>query len=246
MDRESPPAALGPAPAGSDSAIGRVLGVFVAPARTFESIARRPGWVAPLLLSTILSLLATAVLLPRIDFEAAVRDQLAARDEAVSEERIEKIVDAQKRFSGLLYVWGTLAPTVIALLLAGVFWLSFKAFGWDHSYRQSLGVTSHAYLPNCLSALLLIVFTMRLDRFNPADLGDIVRSSPAFLVDRQANPVFHSLLQSLDVFSTWVLVLLVIGYSIVAKVSRGKAAAIIVSIWGLYVLGKAGFTAIFS
>ena len=107
-------------------------------------------------------------------------------------------------------------------------------------------MTSHAYLPNCLAAILLAVIAMRLERFNPADLGDLVRSNPAFLVDRHTSPVLHSLLQSVDVFSIWVLVLLVIGYSIAAKVSRGKAASIIVSLWALYVLGKAGFTAIFS
>ncbi len=243
---DSPPVSPEPVAAGADSALGRIFGVFVAPSRTFAAIAQRPTWVAPLLIATVLSLLATAVLLPRMDFEASLREQLAARDEAVSEERVEKILDAQKRFSGLVYVWGALAPTVITLLFAGIFWLSFKAFGWDHTYRQSLGVTSHAYLPNCLSAILLAVIAMRLERFNPADLGDLVRSNPAFLVDRHASPVLHSLLQSFDVFSIWVLVLLVIGYSIAAKVSRGKAASIIVSLWALYVLGKAGFTAIFS
>ena len=243
---ESTPVSPEPVAPGAESPLGRVVGVFYAPARTFASIARKPGWIAPLLIATVLSVLATAVLLPRMDFEASLREQLAARDEAISEERIERILEGQKRFAGLVYVWGALAPTVITLLLAGIFWLSFKAFGWDHSYKQSLGVTSHAYLPNCLAAILLAVFAMRLERFNPADLGDLVRSNPGFLVDRQASPVLHSLLQSFDVFSLWALVLLVIGYSIAAKVSRGKAAAIIVSLWGLYVLGKAGFTAIFS
>jgi membrane protein, antimicrobial resistance system len=240
--------AISPEPAapGPDSPLGRIVGVFTSPARTFSSIARRPGFVLPLLIATVLSVVATAALLPRMDFEAALREQMAARDETVSEERIEKIVAAQKRFSGLVYAWGALAPTVISLLLTGIFWLSFKAFGWDHTFRQSLGVTSHAYLPNCLAAILLIVFTLRLDRFNPADLGDLVRSSPAFLIDRRENPVLHSLLQSFDVFSIWSLVLLVIGYSIAAKVSRAKAASIVASLWALYVLGKAGFTALFA
>ncbi|HVE65816.1 MAG TPA: Yip1 family protein [Thermoanaerobaculia bacterium] len=243
---ESTPVSPEPVAPGAESPLGRVAGIFFAPARTFASIARKPGWVAPLLIATVLSVLATVVLLPRMDFEASLREGLAARDEAVSEEQIERMVEGQKRFAPLVYVWGVLAPTVITLLLAGVFWLSFKAFGWDHSYKQSLGVTSHAYLPNCLAAILLAVFAMRLESFNPADLGDLVRSNPAFLVDRRASPVLHSLLQSFDVFSLWALALLVIGYSIAAKVSRGKAAAIIVSLWGLYVLGKAGFTAIFS
>lgn len=243
---ESPAASPGPIAPGADSPLGRVVGVFIAPGRTFASIARKPGWVAPLLLWTVFSALATAVLLPRLDFEAAVREQLAAREESVSEERVERIVAAQKRFSGIAYVWGALAPTVIAMLIASIFWLSFKAFGWDLSFKQSLGVTSHAFLPNCLSALLLIVFCLRLDRVNPADLGDLVRSHPGFLVDRKANPVLHSLLQSVDAFSIWVIVLLVLGYAIAAKVSRGKAAGIVVTLWALYVLGKAGFTALFS
>lgn len=242
----SPPASPEPVAPGADSALARIVGVFIAPAGTFASIARRPGFIAPILLATVLSVIATAVLLPRMDFEAAFREQMAARDEVVSEERIERIVEAQKRFSGLVYVWGALAPAVVTLLLAGVFWLSFKAFGWDHTFKQSLGVTAHAYLPNCLAAILLIFFTLRLDRFNPADLGDIVRSSPAFLVDRKENPVLHSMVQSFDVFSLWSLVLLVIGYSIAAKVSRAKAASIVVSLWALYVIGKAGFTALFS
>lgn len=243
---DTPVVSSEPVPTGADSPLGRILGVFIAPARTFAAIARRPGWVAPLLLSTVLSVLGTAVLLPRMDFEAVVREQLAARDETISEERVEKALAVQKRFAPLGYAWAVLAPTLVGLLIAAIFWLSFKAFGWELSFRQSFGATCHAFLPNLLSAILLILFALRLERFNPADLGDLVRSSPAFLVDRPANPVLHSLLQSLDVFSIWALVLFVVGYSVAAKVSRGKAAAIIGSLWALFVLGKAGFTALFS
>jgi hypothetical protein len=243
---ETPVASSPPVPTGADSPLGRILGVFLAPARTFAAIARRPGWVAPLLLSTVLSVLGTAVLFPRMDMEAAVREQLAARDETISEERVEKALAVQKRFAPLGYAWAVLAPTLVGLLIAAIFWLSFKAFGWELSFRQSFGATCHAFLPNLLSAILLILFALRLERFNPADIGDLVRSSPAFLVDRHANPVMHSLLQSLDVFSIWVLVLLVVGYSVAAKVTRGRAAAIIGTFWALYVFGKAGLTALFS
>src|SRR5688572_5104424 len=137
LTMENPAASSDPVAPGADSPLGRVAGVFFAPARTFAAIARRPGWVAPLLLATVPSLLATAVLVPRMDVEAAVPEQLAARDEAVSEGRIEKIIEAQKRFGGIAYVWSVVAPTLVGLLLSGVFWLSFKAFGWDLSFPQS-------------------------------------------------------------------------------------------------------------
>jgi hypothetical protein len=161
------------------------------------------------------------------------------------EERVEQIIDAQKRFSGFGYVWALLANTVIALILATVFWVSLKAFGWDLAFRQSFGVTSHALLPYIGTSMLLILFVTRLDLVNPNDLGDLTRSNPGFLVDRSANPVLHSLASSLDIFTLWVLALLVIGFSIAANAPRKRAAAVIVGLWGLYVLGKAGVAALF-
>jgi hypothetical protein len=93
--------------------------------------------------------------------------------------------------------------------------------------------------------MLLILFVTRLDLVNPADLTDLTHSNLGFLVDRKANQVLHSLAASIDVFTIWVLALLVIGLAIAAKVSRKKAATLVLSLWGIYVLGKAGVAAIF-
>jgi hypothetical protein len=227
------------------SPLARVAGVFGSPALTFTSIARRPGWVLPIAISTLLSIAATAAILPRIDFDTAVRERLAAKGVTMPEEKVEQVIDAQKRFAPLGYVWALLANTVIALILATVFWVSFKAFGWDLAFRQSFGVTSHALLPYIGTSMLLILFVTRLDLVNPAELGDLTRSNLGFLVDHRANPALHSLASSLDVFTLWVLALLVIGFSVAAKVPRKRAAAVILGLWGLYVLGKAGVAALF-
>lgn len=237
-----PPA---PTPDSFDSPLARVAGVFASPGPTFASIARRPGWVLPLVISTVLSLAATAAIVPRIDFDAAVRERLAARDQSIPEDRVEQIVAAQKKFGGFIaYVSGLLAPTLITLLLALVFWTSFKAFGWEVTFRKSLGVTAHALLPSIGASMLLIFFATRLDLINPGDIGDLTHTNLGFLVDRHANPVLHSLLGSVDVISIWVFALLVIGFAIAANVSRKKAALLIGALWAIYVLGKAGFTAL--
>ncbi len=199
----------------------------------------------PLIISTLLSVAATAAILPRLDFDTAVRERLAAREQTVSEERIERIVETQKRFAGFGYIWAAIAPTLVALLLALVFWLSFKAFGHELTFPQSFGVTTHAFLPSLGVSMLLIFFVTRLDLVNPADLGDLVKSNPGFLVDRHSNPVLHSLLGSIDVFSLWVLALLVIGFAIAAKATRAKASTLIGTLWGIFVIGKAGFAALF-
>lgn len=228
------------------SPLARVAGVFGSPGPTFESIARRPSWLVPIVISSLLSIAATAAVVPRLDFDSIVREAFAKRGITATEERIDQTIQAQKKIAGVFaYVWAVAAATIIALVLATVFWLSFKAFGWDLAFRQSFGVTSHALLPYIGTSMLLILFVTRLDLVNPADLGSLTHSNLGFLVDRQANPVLHSLAQSIDVFTLWVLALLVIGFAAAAKVSRKKAAAVIVGLWGLVVLGKAGWTAIF-
>jgi uncharacterized protein YneF (UPF0154 family) len=227
------------------SPLARVAGVFGSPGPTFESIARRPGWVLPIVISTLLAIAATAAIVPRLDLDSAVREAFAKRGITASEERIEQTIQVQKKFAGFFaYIWALAAPAFITLVLATVFLLAFKAFGWDLAFRQSFGVTSHAMLPYIGTSMLLILFVTRLDLVNPADLGHLSHTNAGFLVDRTANPVLHSLATSLDVFTLWVLALLVIGYSIAAKVTRKKAAVLILSLWGLFVLGKAGWRAI--
>lgn len=234
------------APDPAASPLARIAGVFGSPGPTFESIARRPSWLLPIVISTVLSIAATAAIVPRMDFDTAVREAFAKRGISASEERIEKTIEVQKKFAGFFaYVWALFAGALVALVLATVFWISFKAFGWDLAFRQSFGVTAHALLPYIGATMLLILFVTRLDIVNPADLGDLTHANLGFLVDRHANPVLNSIARSMDVFTFWVMALLVIGFSTAAKVPRKKAAIVIVSLWGIYVLGKAGWTAIF-
>jgi hypothetical protein len=84
-----------------------------------------------------------------------------------------------------------------------------------------------------------------MDAIDPKEMGDLLKSNPGFLVDAKSSPALHSLLQSLDVFSLWTIVLLVVGLSAAAKISRGRTAGLVLTLWVLYVLGKAGFAAAF-
>jgi hypothetical protein len=131
------------------------------------------------------------------------------------------------------------------VLVAAVFWGAFKAFGWDLTFRQAFGVTTHAFLPGVLGSLVFIPVLLGQQSVDPTTLGDLLRSNLGFLVDRKAAAL-HAVLQSIDIFSLWTLALLVIGFATSARVSRKAAAGIIVVIWALLVLGKAGFAAIFA
>jgi hypothetical protein len=229
-----------------DSPLARVAGVFASPGPTFASIAQRPGWVLPLVISTILSIAATAAIVPRIDFESLVREKMAERHTSIPEERMDQIVATQKRIGPLFgYASALLAPTIFTLVLALVLWLAFKAFGWETTFRKAFGVTSHALLPSIFGSMLLIFFATRLDAVNPADIRDLTHANAGFLEDRHENPVLHSLAGSVDVISIWMFGLLAIGFAAAANVSRRKSAILIGSLWVVLILGKAAWAAVF-
>jgi hypothetical protein len=55
-----------------------------------------------------------------------------------------------------------------------------------------------------------------------------------------ASPAVKAALSFFDVIGLWQLALLVIGTAIVAKVSKGKAAAVVVGWWLLGLIGSVG------
>lgn len=246
MEAPAAPSGAAPPPAGPTSAPGRVVGTFFSPVDTFRSIAARPGFLLPIVLWVAASLLITTILLPKIDYDKMIRSSIEKRGQTVPEERVQQIVAQQKKIAPILYnAIAAVTPILICLIVTLVFWAAFKAFGWDFTFRQGLGVTAHGFLPGVLGAFILLPVLMQRETVDPQVLGEMLRSNAGFLVDRQSAPVVHSLLQSIDVFSFWSLILMTIGYSVVGRVSRKAAGGVVVGLWALYVLGKAGIAAVF-
>ena len=127
-----------------------------------------------------------------------------------------------------------------------VFWASFKAFGWDFTFRQGLGATTHSFMPGVLGALLLIPVILQRRRSTRRRWGTCCSPTSGFSWTSRLRPALHSLLASIDVFSLWSLILLTIGFAAAARISRKAAGGVVFAIWALYVLGKAGVTALTS
>jgi hypothetical protein len=240
---------IAPAPeaqAPSISPVGRVVGTFFSPTPTFQSIAAKPGFLLPLIIWTAVSILIGITLQPRVDYDKLVRSAIEKQGRTLPEDQMQAAVERQKKISGVItMVFSAIGPLLAALLVTLVYWGAFKAFGWDFTFKQGLGVTTHGFLPNVLSAAILAVVLRGKEMVDPRNLGDLVRSNLGFMVDPQSQPVVHSLAQSIDLFSFWVMFLLVIGYSAAARSNKkGTAWGIVIAVWAVFVLGKAGLAAI--
>jgi len=226
-----------------ESALGRLVGVFLSPAKTFASIAARPTWILPVAIGAGLSLPLSELILSKTDWRATVTEQVAKGGRTLTEAQIDQAVEQARRLSWVWDILAVSAPVVVTFVLAAVFWAACHAFGWEVRFKQSLGVTAHAFLPGVLYSLGLAAVLWNRPTVNPQKIGDLTPTNLGYFA-ADADRVTHGLLTSIDLFSFWSMALLVLGLSAAAKTSRGRMAALVVSLWALYVLGKAGATAL--
>jgi hypothetical protein len=225
------------------SALGRLVGVFLSPVRTFASIAARPTWILPVAIAAGLSLPLSELILSKVDWRTVVTEQVAKSGRTLTEAQLDQAVERTQKMAPLWDVIFVVMPLIVVLVVAGVYWGACNAFGWEVRFPQSLGVTSHAFLPHAIASFGLAAAVWNRTTVDMQKSWDLVPTNLGYLT-READKVTHSLASSIDLFSFWTMALLVLGLSSAAKASRTRVAVLVVSIWALYVLGKAGATAL--
>ena len=214
------------------SSVARIFGVLFAPDATFASIARRPTWVAPLVVLLVLSFCSGFILSSRIDWGAPAREAVEQQKNASPEaaERAERMANTIGKF--IAYA-GPIFLVIIMLAVSGILLVAFRLFGGEGNYLQAWSVTLYAYMPSCIKSI--IFFAVLLIKggtgISPLALVTMVRTNLAFLFDPKTQPMAFSLASNLDIFSLWVMVLLIIGFAHVARVSKAKSAVIVVSLY---------------
>ncbi|HEX6085083.1 MAG TPA: Yip1 family protein, partial [Thermoanaerobaculia bacterium] len=226
----------------------RIAGVFFAPEETFADIARRPDVLWPLLILTLFGFLTTALVMPRMDMDAMVAEQgemLKKQNPNMSDSDVERVGRMSKAMGKVSGWIGPLLIIIGYVVIALVLWGAFRLMGGDGDYKQALSTTLYAYVPRMiLGGLIAVVILMLREPINPMDIPSVVKTSPAFLADRTEQPVLFSLLGSFDIFVLWSIYLLTVGFSKLARVSKMKAAAIIITLWLVTVVVKLGFAAL--
>jgi hypothetical protein len=233
----------GPAAPPTKSAFQRIAGVLFNPVETFADIARRPDILIPLIVVVVISILSSIVVMPRVDFESAIRDSMADQKGEMSSEDRERVVRFGTAAAKAVGYAAPLLNVVFFAVIAAILLLVFRLLGGEGNYKQAFSVTVYSWFPLLIQGILGLIILLAKGSVPAEQLPNLVMSNLGFLVDMKQNPVAFALLSALDIFTIWTLALFIIGFSFVARVSRAKSAAVVLSLWVILLLFKVGAAA---
>lgn len=213
----------------------RFVAVFFSPAALFDELRERPAWLAPLLTLVVVAFV-VSLLIPESLIREMIETQMARQAGDVSPEQIEKAMTFARVSR---YVGAVVGPLVSVLVVSVVLFLVFSILaGGEARFKHYFAGTTHAFL---IQALGMAVTT-------PVAIaqGDLqTRLSFALLAPGLDSGFLFALLNAITIFGVWTAVVLGIGGSRLSKsVGAGGGVAIVLGLYGLFVIGSAALSAL--
>jgi hypothetical protein len=234
-------------PAPKTNVFQRIAGVLFAPAEAFAEIARRPDVLGPLLILLVIRYASTLLIIPKLDTEAmfeAQAAQMRKQNPDIAEADLERVRTFGAASAKVFAYVSPVLMVVWYLILAAVLLGAFRAMGGEGTFKQAFSATLYAWIPLTILSIITTIVVMARGSFDPTTAATLVKSNPAFLTTLTDHPVLFSLLSSIDLFTIWTVILLIFGFAALSKLSKGRSAAIVISLWLVLVLVKVGFTAL--
>jgi hypothetical protein len=225
------------------SPASRFVNIFVSPRETFASLTRSKwAWVLPVVIAFGLGMASYTALKPIYVEEQMSRIERAPWFESMPESQREEIMTRTRESMENPPWWQWLMGPVVAfggaLIVSAILLLIGNIIlGGEATYVGMLHVFAFASLvavPETVVKGILISMKQTLD----------VRTSLALLMPSADTSSFlYGLLNKMDIFSFWLLGLVIIGMSVfLPRVSQNKIAVWVIVFWLVWVLISAGLS----
>lgn len=219
----------------------RVADAYVAPSKTFADIRRSATWWLPFVLGIVVFAGLAASIDRKIGFNQIAETTIAQNGEirqkidtlpAASQTQAIHAISVSTRLSTYGH---SLIDLIFALIAAGILMGSFQlGLAAKAPYKQYVAVWFYAGLPFLLKYILaaIVVFTGGAAGF---DIHNPLGSNIAWYLGSDAPRWLRTMLTHIDIFTIWMVVLLVLGCSIITGVKRRQAATVVVGWWILMI-----------
>lgn len=227
------------------SQVERVVDTYVAPTKTFTDIRRNSSWWLPFLLSVLVSLVFVYSVDRKIGFDQVA--QATINHSAATQQRMATMSDAQREDSVHIIAKTTRISSyatpvillIIGLICAGILMMSFNlGLGAKASFSQYLAIWFYASLPFVIKTLLAAITIFAGGASDQFDMRNPVGTNIGWYLSSDAPAWVKALLSSADLFTIWVVLLLILGCATVTRVKRSSAAIVIIGWWILIIVGS--------
>lgn len=258
---EQPPTQLTPPTAASapvsTSFAAKLFNIIAVPGDVFAEIKAAPAstanWLVPVLLASLVGIIASLVIFSQPSIQQQLREQqakaidLQVKAGKLTQAQADQALAVVERFMGptALKIFGSVGSVVFSFIR--LFWWAFILWLFGRwflktpvSYSKMMEVAGLAIMVVILSGIVGLLLQMNLDRL-------IATPSAALLVKefdttRKAN----WFLAAANPFYFWQLALMALGLAKVAGTSFGRAAAPVLLFWliqesGLILIGRGQF-----
>lgn len=209
---------------------GKLVNIFASPMKTFESLDKKPSWVAPLVIFILIAVIFTQLSLPVI--MEGQREKILSNPSYTDEQRAAMeqyfVVGTSTRVRTL--ITQAIATPIVYLIFAGIFYLVGSVFlGGDTSYKKVLAVVSWSWLILAISTIVTILIAMSKKNMD-------VSLSLALLLSADAiGTKLHTFLSKFDFFVIWFLAVFALGFGYIYKFSTSKAFAAVGALWAVWI-----------
>jgi len=236
-----------PSPKQQYSAMQRLWMMFTSPGEVFADIGIKPTWILIMVILVILGTAAQAIIIQHVDTEATIRARLEARGGELSEAQIENAVEQAEKFSKFGPIIGLVIAPIAWVIMAAIFFVMLKLVSSDADYPRALSTTLHGYWPPTVVYLVLtVVLIQRVGKVPQSELANVVKANLGAFMSPDAPAWLTAAAGAISIFNIWTVALLIIGFSTVGKLSRGKAAVVALVPWVVWIVAKAGLAVVFS
>ncbi len=221
------------------SILNIMIDIFSAPSRAFENLVIKPRWLLPFIICTLTMIFFT---ISTYDYKLEDIKQDLLSNQTLDEGEIQRrVANIEMQKGGNLsnmhipsFLFGvgfiTLGQAVSLFGLALIIWLALHLYQPKVSYKSILAVCSFSYLVLLPEAVLKIPLIFLKGTMK------IYLGLAAFLpVKWETSPLFN-LFEKIDLFSIWMIILLIIGITIVTRISKKKAVITIGYLYGIWLL----------
>jgi hypothetical protein len=233
------------------SSIGRVFGVLFSPKATYEDIARKPNWILPVVITTILSLVAVTVLNQRMNWREYISEQIekSPRAAQLSPEQKDRQVELSAKIT--LYVtWvaGAIAPIIFATVVGAILMGAYNLLpGVGAKFSQAFAIVAHAGLVGLVQVpiFILVVFLKPPGTLDP---NNVVATNVAAFLPEGAPKFLEAACKNIDIFVLWITMLIAIGFAAVnpRKLKGAKSFTIAFGLLVLWIVIRMGVAFVFS